>query len=200
MTQRLIPFLCVFHMLAILWWAMPRNFESLKYDKDYDPTPLFAWEESLLNFGKLNPNSRLSSLLNGYINVTGSEQYWDFFAPATPKFHQYISICDEVFKNQLQGKISCTSAPLFTNFNLEFKGFNFFGSNDSRYYRLTENLTALDDPKLFQAFTHYYQAQRLTNKDAHPVMILHLFELAPGLEGLPSYGYQMDNLLFSESE
>lgn len=200
MTQRLIPLLCLFHMLAILWWSLPRNFESLEYEKDYDATAIVTWEQPLLNVGKLSPNNSLRVLLSAYINLTGSQQYWDFFAPTAPKFHQYFSICHDIVRNSLQGNISCSSRPLFTNLDLEFKGFNLLIANDSRHYRLTENLFALNDPKLLQAFTRYYAPQQLTNKESSPVLVLHLFELAPRLEGLPSYGYQMDSVLFSEAK
>lgn len=200
MTQRLIPLLCLFQMLAILWWALPRNFETLEYENDYQHTPIFAWEEPLLNAGKLSPNNPIRLLLNHYINLTGSQQYWDFFAPATPKFHQYLSICYDTVNNPRQGNISCTSPALFTNLNLEFKSVSLFNVTDSRLYRLTENLATLNDPQLFQAFTRYYQNQNITHQGSSPVLVLHLFELAPGFKDLPSYGYQMDKLLFSGAE
>ena len=62
----LIVVFCVFHMTAIAWWTLPLS---------------------------LNNNNPLTHLLSAYIDLTGNQQYWDFFAPQSPKYHQYLSVC-----------------------------------------------------------------------------------------------------------
>ncbi len=153
----------------------------------------------LLNLGKFSQDNPLRSWLTRYINLTGSHQYWDFFAPTIPKFHQYLSICRDVVSSPQQGKIDCRSTPLFTNLDFNFSGLDFFSANNSRLYRLTENLTAFNDPTLLQAFARYYLVQSLHQTGPSPVLVLHVFELAPGFEGLPSYGYRMDKLLLLDT-
>jgi len=196
MTQRLIPFFCLFHMLAISWWALPKSFPDVANAKDYNPTAIAAWEAPLLNATQLSSNNPLNSLFSFYINLTGTQQYWDFFAPSIPKFHQYLSICSGVIKISQQGKIICKTPALFSHFNNEFDSVNLVGIAESRHYRLTENLAALDNPELFAALSHYYQKQHAVQ----PVLVLHQFELAPDLPGLPLYGYQMDKQLFPAIE
>lgn len=185
-----VPWLCVLYMLTIFWWTVPRNFETLQYDEHYDSTPLFAGETSLLNALTPAEKSPLRLILNYVIDLTGSQQYWEFFAPASPKFHQYLSVCAEVIRHPERGQIICSSKPLFSNFTFAFKGFNFLQVDDSRLYRLTENLTGLNNPLLLKAFKHYYQT-----RNTPPFMLLHQFELYPGLHGMPDYGYQMDSLV-----
>ncbi|MEQ1635498.1 MAG: hypothetical protein ABL903_02330 [Methylococcales bacterium] len=196
MQRQALPFICLLHMLAIFWWNVPQHYANIRYDQDYDNTPLFAREEPLLNAAEIRANHTLSWLLNHYIDLTGSQQYWDFFAPASPKTHQYFSVCRSAIKHPEQGEIICTSPPFFSNLNLNFKGFNLFKPNDSRWYRLTENLSSLNDPPLLSAFADFYQVQDRRGTLKKPVwLILHQFELAPGLKGLPAFGYRMDSVL-----
>jgi hypothetical protein len=196
MIQRLIPFFCLFHILAILWWALPKSFADVQAAKDFNPTAIFDWEMPLLNATRLSDNHPLNSVFSFYINLTGTQQYWDFFAPSVPKFHQYLSICNDLIKIPQQGKIICKAPALFSHFNNEFNNLNLVGVAESRFYRLTENLAALDNPELFTALSHYYQKQNAVQ----PILVLHQFELAPDLPGLPTYGYQMDKQLFPATE
>jgi hypothetical protein len=71
------------------------------------------------------------------------------------------------------------------------------GSGRSRLYRLTENLTKLEEPVLLEAFTQYYLQHRGKNADSAPVqLVLHQFELHPGLKDLPKIGYRMDKIIW----
>ena len=138
-----------------------------------------------------------------YIDVTGSQQYWDFFAPHSPKYHQYLSVCGPVINDPEQGKVNCKDQPLFSNLddglNKNSATFKVFGSGRSRIYRLTENLAKLEDTSPLQAFTHYYRANQphnpVNNTPAH--LVLHQFELHPELKGLPKVGYRMDKVLLT---
>ena len=103
---------------------------------------------------------RVTALLNGYIDVTGSQQYWDFFAPHSPRFHQYLSVCDGIITYPEQERISCKGKPLFSNLDEDLSVFHHFGSDRSRLYRLTENLINLEDPLLSRRFARFYQTVR----------------------------------------
>lgn len=114
-SRLIVPGLCIFHMLVIFWWVLPRQFEILQLDNAYNNSPLFVGEEKVLNALGLSEQSSLRWVLEQYINVTGSQQYWDFFAPAAPKFHQYFSICDAEFIASIYDKINCNRGPVFLN-------------------------------------------------------------------------------------
>lgn len=146
----------------------------------------------------LNDKSWAYSFFKNYINVTGSQQYWVFFAPQSPKFHQYLSVCDSIIAYPEQGKIACKGQALFSNLNDDFETFKRFGSDRSRFYRLTESLDNLEEPLLLEAFTQYYRTHQRSNvSDKAPAQLaLHQFELHPGLRDLPKAGYRMDKLLW----
>ena len=181
-------------MTAIFWWTLPHSFGGMVVANDGQA----PWEEKLFKGMMLDENRWAYSFLHNYIDVAGSQQYWDFFAPQSPKFHQYLSICDSIIAYPEQGNIACKGQALFTNLNDDFETFKPFGSNRSRWYRLTENLVNLDNPQLLEAFTQYYRTQQHGySADSTPVhLVLHQFELHPGLKDLPKAGYRMDKLLW----
>jgi hypothetical protein len=87
---------------------------------------------------------------------------------------------------------------LFSNLKNDFETFKRFGSDRSRWYRLTENLVNLENPRLLEAFTQYYRSQQHGyNAASAPVqLVLHQFELHLGLKDLPRAGYRVDKLLW----
>jgi hypothetical protein len=155
-------------------------------------------EAKLLKWLMLDDFPRVTALLNGYIDVTGSQQYWDFFAPQSPRFHQYLSVCDGIITYPEQEIISCKDKPLFSNLDEDLNVFKRFGSDRSRLYRLTENLVNLEEPLLLKRFTQYYQThhRRKIADSTTAYLILHQFELHPELNDLPKAGYRMDKLFF----
>ncbi len=178
-------------MVAIFWWTLPHSFGEMVLVSNEQNTI----ETKLLKWLMLDDNPRVTALLNGYIDFTGSQQYWDFFAPQSPKFHQYLSVCNGIITYPEQERISCKGKPLFSNLDENITGFKRFGSDRSRLYRLTENLVNLDDPHLLARFARYYQTHQTTNSPSTQ-LVLHQFELHPELNDLPKAGYRMDKLLF----
>ena len=83
-------------------------------------------------------------------------------------------------------------------FDDNFEAFKRIGNDRSRWYRLTENLVNLEEPLLLEAFTQYYRTyQRSYVANRAPAqLVLHQFELHPGLKDLPKAGYRMDKLLW----
>ncbi|MSS76189.1 MAG: hypothetical protein EXR90_04800 [Methyloglobulus sp.] len=193
MKKQLIPIFCLLHMVAIFWWALPHSFGALMLENNEHN----SIEAKLINGLLLNDSPKATAVLTDYIDVTGSQQYWDFFAPHSPKVHQYLSVCDGIIADPEQEKISCKSKPLFSNLDDNGNAFKHFGSDRSRLYRLTENLVNLDDPHLLARFAQYYQAHQSTNSPSTQ-LVLHQFELHPELNDLPRAGYRMDKLLFSD--
>jgi hypothetical protein len=194
MKKLFIPVFCLLHMAAIFWWTLPHSFGGMVVANAGQATlkaRLFKWM-------MLDDNSWAYAFLQSYIDVTGSQQYWDFFAPQSPKFHQYLSVCDSIIAYPAQGKIACKGQALFSNLKNDFETFKRFDSDRSRWYRLTENLVNLENPSLQEAFTQYYRTQQRSNVAYRaPVqLVLHQFELHPVLKDLPRAGYRMDKVLW----
>ncbi|NOT13408.1 MAG: hypothetical protein HOP23_16535 [Methylococcaceae bacterium] len=190
MKKLCIPAFCLLHMIAIFWWTLPHSFGAMIVANDKQA----SLEAKLFNWLILEENSKAYTLLRNYIDVTGSQQYWDFFAPQIPIVHQYLSVCNSIMTYPQQEQIACQGQALFSNLQPDFAMFRRFGSDRSRLYRLTENLIHLDDPLLLETFTNYYRA-RQQRKAAQ--LIQHRFELHPELKDLPKAGYQMDKLLWT---
>ena len=193
--QHVVAALCVLHMLAILWWTVPQHFPALQADGAYDATPVFDLEQPLLDAARLDLDSAGYRVLRAYIGLTASEQNWDFFAPAAPHFHQYLSVCAAVKVGVLPEQLQCVGATGFSTLQFGFKGWAWGVADDSRWYRLTENLLGLNDTALLRAFSRYYQSPGMINDSTghKPVLIMHQFELFPGLQGMPSEGYRVDS-------
>ncbi len=113
-----LPLLCLLQMSAIFWWTLPHSFGGMiaeESDQSTIEAQLFKW----LSFPE---ESWGSHLLTQVIDVTGSQQYWDFFAPQSPKFHQYLSVCNELNLDKLRsGAITCKGPILFSNLKNSFK-------------------------------------------------------------------------------
>ena len=191
-----IPILCLLHMTAIFWWTLPHNFAGMVAEDSNQTTietKLFKW----LTFSE---SSWATGLLTYYIDITGSQQYWGFFAPQSPKFHQYLSVCNNLYTDNKSGEISCKGPILFSNLKDNFETFSIF-SNSSRYYRLTETLINLNDPELLQAFTQYYQTHQSNDfsNNYSAQLLVHQFELYPDLKDIPKAGYRIDKILWENN-
>lgn len=194
----LIPSFCLIHMAAIFGWSLSNGILGTTVESAGHSiaTPIF---ETFFQEG----STGLTAFLQRYIDMTGNQQYWDFFAPQSPKYHQYLSVCGSIETYQSQGKITCKGQTGFSNLDAPVEigqaAFKVFGSNRSRYYRLTENLSKLEDRDLLEAFTRYYRFNNAHKKgeDNTTYLVLHLFELHPELDDLPKAGYRMDKVLLS---
>jgi len=188
-----IPVLCLLHMTALFWWTLPHSFQGM-IAEDIQQTTIEAKIFKWLGFAE---NTWPALFLNHYIDITASQQYWDFFAPQSPRFHQYLSVCNAINTDNKSGEISCKGSVLFSNLKSDFDTFKLF-SNSSRYYRLTETLINLNDPELLQAFTKYYQShpsQGFSN-NVSVQLLVHQFEMYPDLKEIPKSGYRIDKILW----
>ena len=88
----LIPAFCLLHMTAIFWWALPHSFGCMVMANAGQAT----LEAKLFKWMMLEDISWACAFLQSYIDVRGSQQYRDFFAPQSPKFHQYLSACNSI--------------------------------------------------------------------------------------------------------
>ncbi len=191
----LLTFFCLFHMLALSWWTLPHSFGGMVLSEAKPQTLEYKLFKQLDRLEKTG----LPSVFEAYINLTGSQQYWDFFAPNSPRFHQYLSLCPAIAADPEQSNISCQDEPWFSNLPDDAAAFRLLGSDRSRLYRLTENLINLDDANLLTAFAEYYRSRKLTgtNNKAPAYLIAHQFELHPELAGLAKAGYREDKLLIT---
>lgn len=190
MKKLLIPAFCLFHIIAISWWTLPHSFGGMVVgDDDYG-----VLGTNLFKGMTLDNSPALSAVLQKYIDLTGSHQYWDFFAPHSPKYHQYLSVCASVAISPESGVISCIDEPTFSNLDT---GFDYKGSGRSRLFRLTENLIKLENPGLLKAFTQFYQPHRNNNASStQALLVLHQFELHFALKDFSKPGYREDRLIW----
>ncbi len=194
MKKLLIPVACLLHICALFWWTLPHSFGAMVINN----TKQIALETQLFKWMQLVEDSQASKWLSQYINVTGSQQYWDFFAPHSPKFHQYLSVCNDVIIHPDKENIACIGKPRFSNLDTDFDVFKIFGSGRSRYYRLTENLVNLNYSQLLRHFTDYYgnQSRQEFTKTKSTYLVMNQFELHPNLPDLPKAGYRTDKILW----
>jgi hypothetical protein len=195
MKKMLIPAFCLWHMFVVFWWSLPYSFADLVINE----SDTNAWEAKFIKFLALDQPPLLTYLFKAYIDISGHQQYWDFFAPQSPNYHQYLSVCGTIITDSVQQIINCREPAWFSNLDADFATAKFFGSYRSRLYRLTENLGQLKDPFLSSAFATYFQSQQAANKakDDSVYLVLHQFELHPELKDLPKTGYRMDQLIWS---
>jgi hypothetical protein len=188
MATVLIPLLCLWYLTALLWWTLPYSLGNDLFTGDAASIS----ESRMVSALRLDQAPWLQAALSATIDATGSQQYWDFFAPRSPRFHQYLSVCRPADAQPDPETIACDGAPRFSNFQPDFAQFKAVGRDQSRWYRLTETLIYHRDPKLLAAFTRYYAA------DAATVLISHQFELRPELPGLVHSGYRTDQRLWTQ--
>ncbi|CAG7855797.1 hypothetical protein MCAMS1_00054 [biofilm metagenome] len=192
MKKHLLPVFCIFHLCALLWWTIPHSFGNLMLASGMSST----FSRSLMEWATLTDSPNIARIFQFYINVTGSQQYWDFFAPHSVRLHQYLSVCEAITKTPGQEQVNCQGQPLFSNLERDLEHFQRVGGNRSRLYRLTENLIKLEDPKLLLAFTEYYRTF-LHHNVPTAYLIAHKYELHPELRYLPKTGYRWDTLLIT---
>jgi hypothetical protein len=194
----LVPAFCVFHATAVFWWALPRNVGALVAVEEGK-----SLETTLMKSMALDDSPALRSAFLAYIDLSGSQQYWDFFAPHSLRSHQYLSVCRSLRIDEKLGNASCQGPALFSNLDSHIQGesgvFKVFGSDRSRYYRLTENLAKLDEAELLKTFAQYYSTHQTPGKEAGNVayLVRHTFELHPELDDLPKPGYRIDQILLA---
>jgi len=116
MKKLFIPVFCLLHMAAIFWWTLPHSFGGMVLANAGQA----SLEARLFKWMMLDNNRWGHAFLQSYIDVTGSQQYWDFFSPQSPKFHQYLSVCGSIIAYPAQGIIACKGQALFSNLKNDF--------------------------------------------------------------------------------
>ncbi|MBK8816570.1 MAG: hypothetical protein IPN42_14190 [Methylococcaceae bacterium] len=201
MKRLIIILFCIIHSLAIAWWSLSQGFSQISVVNAEN-----SFETIVMKAVSLENYPILYSFFQNYIDFTGSQQYWDFFAPQSSKYHQYLSVCDSIESYPALGKIACKKQSGFSNLDANIEeGTNLYrslGGYSSRLYRLTENLTKLEDPTMLNAFATYYSTKRQNkNNEMNSVFIVqHQFELHPELIDLPKPGYRLDKVIWTQSK
>ena len=88
MKKLIIPAFCLLHMAAIFWWTLPHSFGGMVL-ANADQASL---EARLFKLMMLDNNRWAHAFLQSYIDVTGSQQYWDFFCATESKIPS-IPVC-----------------------------------------------------------------------------------------------------------
>lgn len=101
-------------------------------------------------------HTALQQLVTHYIDYAGLHQYWDFFAPDAPVSYRLLRVCTRVGKNTQPGHLQCPH-PSYQSFSgdLDAEPASFVIDN-SRDFRLVENLSRLNRPELYEQFLRYW--------------------------------------------
>ncbi|MGH8553180.1 MAG: hypothetical protein ACRERS_07780 [Methylococcales bacterium] len=139
-------------------------------------------------------------MIRNYIDLLGAHQYWDFFAPQTPRIHRYLSVCGDILEASEHGRIECIN-PLYQSFAGDVDNVaQPHRGNRSRAFRLVENLFRLRHPVLLNAFTLYWAHKKYHTEPRTAFLLLHEFTLQPGGRNTKSARVWRDELIWIASE
>ncbi len=119
----------------------------------------------------LSPLAYTSALLLAkYIAITGSEQYWDFFAVTPYRSHLSLIVCDSINFPYRDEQVECSGNRLYQSYDGTLDAiFKDFSGNQSRAYRFAEHLLGLDEQTIYLQFLHFQakQADPSISKDLY---------------------------------
>lgn len=190
-----IPAFVLFHFWALIAWIIPPYSDmiakSLRADR-----PAGRLERQIFEAFTVTDNGSLSVLARNYIDLLGAHQYWDFFAPASPRVHRYLSVCSNIRESPENGTIDCIE-PLYRSFEGNLDNAARSGqSRRSRSFRLVENLLRLHRADLMNAFTQYWLHQRNSGATGTAFLLLHEFTLPAAGPNLASVTRRRDEVIW----
>lgn len=140
------------------------------------------------NLGVQSPTSaKTLPWLSGYIAITGSEQYWDFFTDTTYDSYLSLIVCDAIRFPYASQQVTCNGKILYQSHDHSVqKIITEFSGNRSRSYRFAEQLVALDDELLYERFLRYWSSRYDAPKTDSLYLIAQYFPLQPSYNQKPS--------------
>lgn len=152
--HRLITCLVGFHLLMIgIWSLLGMRLNAIEDNVHYEQLPPV-----------------LISILANYVAITGSEQYWDFFAPAAYNDYLALIVCDQI--RVMNDHIECTGNVLYQSYDGDWRQvFKKFDGQRSRSYRFVEQLIKQDDADLQERFLRYW-SDHSPNTDSENIYLI----------------------------
>jgi hypothetical protein len=144
------------HFCALVAWIIP-PYSGMIANSPHADSPARRLEQRLFAALSNAGGETRSFLTANYIDFLGAHQYWDFFAPETPRIHRYLEVCSEILESSDERRIQCIN-PLYRSFDGEIdQATHPHHGKRSRSFRLVENLYRLHRPDLLNAFTLYWR-------------------------------------------
>ena len=119
-----------------------------------------------------------------YIALTGSEQYWDFFAPAPYVDHQSLIVCDAIRFPNTNRHAECTGNILYQSYDGDLSQiFRKFSGNRSRSYRFAEQFIALNNETVYEQFLRFWDKQNAYSATDYLYLIAQYRPIKPAKGG-----------------
>ncbi|GEM_PF-1582387 len=159
----------IFHFAALILWVFP-PYAPMVLNQPQSGNPLKQFERHLFDGLQQLQKKPIPQFIKAYIDVIGMHQYWDFFAPSVPKVHRYLRVCGSITQGPGSDQFECPK--------LRYKSYTgrlgettkpHLGQN-SRSYRLAENLINLQRDDLFETFTRYWGAANSINPENYLIV------------------------------
>ncbi len=181
MRKILVSAFVIFHFSAVTLWVFWPYAEQFSKDSS-QKTPFAALERGVLEKIRSLDDAPVFRLVDFYINTLGLHQYWDFFAPQTPRVHRYLRVCRHISLDPESKLIACKQ-PLYKSYRgtLGDAVHSFDGLN-SRDFRFTENMVRLHRLNFYEKFLKYWHDHAHTGsetKRSEIYAIISEFELQP---------------------
>ncbi|MCI0655210.1 MAG: hypothetical protein L0Y39_12135 [Methylococcaceae bacterium] len=185
----------LFHFCALMLWILPPYSEMIA-KAPHTGSPVRQFEPHLFAALTAPDDGPVSNLVGNYIDILGAYQYWDFFAPETPRIHRYLSVCTDIFDAFEPGRIECIN-PLYQSYEGDVDhAAQAHHGNRSRSFRLVENQFRLKRPDLLNAFTRYWLHKKYPDQPRTAFLLLHEFTLQPGSRDTKSESRRRDELIW----
>ncbi|MGH8548021.1 MAG: hypothetical protein ACRERU_05375 [Methylococcales bacterium] len=189
----------ILHFCALIVWMIP-PYAGMVIDSPHAGSLTVRIEQRLFRALAPDDGGVVAILTRNYIDLLGAYQYWDFFAPDTPRIHRYLSVCTDILESRDKRHIECLD-PVYQSFegNIEDAAHAHHG-NRSRAFRLVENLFRLRRPDLMNAFTLYWRHQKHFDAAGRSYLLLHEFTLRPDSLDAKSTSGSRDELIWVAPE
>ncbi len=189
-----IPAFVLFHFWALIAWIIPPYSDMVAKAPRTD-SPIGRLERQIVKALTAKDGGVVSVLARNYIDLIGAHQYWDFFAPDSPRVHRYLSVCSNIRESPEIGTMDCIE-PLYQSFegNLN-NAAQLYQPRRSRSFRLVENLLRLPRPDLMNAFTLHWH-QRKSDATGTAFLLVHEFTLQAGSPSLVFANKRRDEVVW----
>ncbi|MCH9696786.1 MAG: hypothetical protein K0U68_01665 [Gammaproteobacteria bacterium] len=171
--QAAITIFCVFHFLSVSWWAFPNSFAQFALQQDKVTGWFYDLEKHFFEWHKEIRGSSIIQVFESYVNLTGAHQYWDFFAPESPRIAHVVTVCLGVQNNSAMSQINCSGNALYNSHdgNLTDVVQPLHGHR-SRSYRFVENLVTMDQQWLDQFMNYWLRLLPAEHPDGQIIYLI----------------------------
>ncbi len=154
------------------------------------------FEHRFFQWFETHQNYRLFQYFTDYIDLIGAYQYWDFFAPVSPRTIHFLTVCTKISMRPELHRIDCNGNVLFKSYNGTLEdALHSHDGKRSRSFRFTENFINFDDHFQNLFINYWSQKNRELNGSEHIYVIDHQFQIKTDDTGIPRELERIDQLI-----